>query len=160
MNLSKLTTTQRLIVFSLIGIIALLIIVLAPKQSTTSQKKTPILPSSTKNLEHGNTDSLSQQDSLAREKLLLKILHGNYSGVVYESKRVRVEYIQSVNRFNAEILTPNTSQTKQEVSTWFQNNGISQQGLCSLPLIFHLGMDIENQMGESAKTFNPLPDGC
>ena len=49
---------------------------------------------------------------------------------------------------------------KRAGTDWFIKQGMSQQGICDLPLQFYLNFDIQLQKPGLKSTFNPLPTGC
>jgi hypothetical protein len=104
-----------------------------------------------------NRRPLSQADQNAKAKILSNFPQGQDSGVVYKTSTISVEYVHSPDLFQVDILTNNISAAKAEAVAWFQKQGMSQQGICSLPLTFYLDFQINNQQKGS---FNPLPEGC
>jgi hypothetical protein len=106
-----------------------------------------------------NRKQLSPADATAKETILNTILYGHNSGVVYESPEVRVEYVESGNIFMAEILSTNISKAKAEATVWFSSQGLSQEAICNLPLMFYLNIEVKNSLPENT-LFSPLPEGC
>ena len=107
-----------------------------------------------------NRNPLPLNDDLAKEKLLQRTLGGQNSGVVYESEKVQVEYMQSDDIFMAEILSPEIDKVKAETNVWFRNQGLSQEAICNMPVIFYLRTDVADQLQQKNIIFNPLPNGC
>jgi hypothetical protein len=103
---------------------------------------------------------LSYEDSLAKNTLLQTNLKGNNSGVAYENENIRIEYISSVDHFIVEVKTIDIAKAKSEANVWFINQGLSQKGLCDLPIRFMPSFDVSQMMGESGMIFNPLPNSC
>jgi hypothetical protein len=103
---------------------------------------------------------LSQDDFYAKDRILQLLPQNEDSGTVYQSQNVVVEYIASSDTFQAEILTNDITSAKSEAATWFNSQGMSQQGICEAPLTFYLNNNIESGLGEQAKSFSTLPDGC
>jgi hypothetical protein len=106
-----------------------------------------------------NRQTLSTQDTSAKNTTITTILNGN-SGVVYENSDVKVEYVKSMDLFMAEILSPNISNSKTEVSNWFINQGFSQQSICNLPVMFYLDPNVSTQLQGEDIRFSPLANGC
>ena len=104
--------------------------------------------------------TLQPQDAQAKSTTLNTILHGFNSGVLYETNDVRVEYVQSADLFMAEIKTTNLVKAKSEASTWFINQGLSQDGICNLPLMFYLDPAVSQTLQGQDVVFSPLPNGC
>lgn len=130
---------------------------------TQTRSSSPNIVASSKNSSPKKTPqaSLSQSDELARENILNKYLNGtNQSGIVYKSTSVQVEYIADANIFQAEILTKNVYAAKVETEYWFHKQGLSQAGLCKLPLIFYLSLPVKESLPTNGSNVNLLPDGC
>lgn len=106
-----------------------------------------------------NRRPLSEADTKAKT-YILGLLQGKTSGIVYQNRNYTVEYIQSADLFQVEILTSDTDAAKDDASLWFKNQGISDQGICNLPISFYLNFDVKNEIGETASSFNPLPRNC
>lgn len=104
--------------------------------------------------------SLSPEDTQAKTAMLNTILKGFNSGVLYETDDIRIEYVQSANLFMGEIKTTNIVKAKAEAGTFFLNNGLSQQGICKLPLMFYLDPLVSQSLQGQNVIFSPLPNGC
>lgn len=101
--------------------------------------------------------NLSSTDATIKSKILSDV---PISEIVFQTPDVTVEYIQSFDLFQGEINTPNVNAAKIEVITWFLNQGMSQQGVCNLPLSFYLNFTVKSQLPDDGNNFNPLPLGC
>ena len=93
-----------------------------------------------------NRQSLSTSDMTVKNKIISSLPSGETSGIVYQTPDVTIQYIQSLNIFQAEITTTNVSSAKEEATSWFLNQGMSKQGLCNLPLSFYLNFSVKNQL--------------
>jgi hypothetical protein len=107
-----------------------------------------------------NREPLSPSDVAAKDYILSRLEAGKHSGQLYQSKSIIIEYVASANLFQVEILTEDINQAKTEAVTWFQDQGLSVEGICKHPISFYLNFDIKNQLGEAADGFNPLPPDC
>lgn len=104
--------------------------------------------------------SNTPSDIAVKNALLIRLLHGtNQSGIVYSSQNVQVQYIASDLIFQAEILTPAITAAKSETEIWFQEQGISHNGLCKL-LFFYVNPAIKANLTPSEAQVSLLPDGC
>lgn len=103
---------------------------------------------------------LAQSDSLAKEHILQLIPAGKNYGIVRSSQTSTIEYVQSLDLFEIEILTINVQQAKNDAENWFKQQGMSQEGICNLPLDYYLNWDVANILKQSNFVFSPLPDGC
>jgi hypothetical protein len=106
-----------------------------------------------------NRKPLSTDDEQVKFEIL-STLGGSQSTILYQTPNVKVNYIRSADMFQAEILTTNIAIAKMEAGSWFENMGLSKEGICNLPLSFYLNYEIKMQLGEDAASFNPLPNGC
>ena len=102
---------------------------------------------------------LSTND-LEVKRNILSLLKEQTSGVLYESKNVRIDYTKGPDLIQAEILTDNVEDAKKEAVGWFLSKGMSQQGVCSLPVDFYLNWEIRGRFEQENKTFNSIPYGC
>lgn len=103
---------------------------------------------------------LSPSDAQAKEHILQLLPSGQDYGTVYSSNTIIIDYTQSLDLFKVEILTVDVASAKTEAENWFKNQGMSQEGICNLPLSFYLNWDTANILKNTKFVFNPLPDGC
>lgn len=104
--------------------------------------------------------SISQNDVLAKEKILAQLPAGQRSGTLYKTENIIIDYVNSANIFQVEILTTNINSAKSEANAWFSSQGMSQQGICSYPVQFYLNYDVSQSLRDSNVKFNPLAEGC
>ena len=100
----------------------------------------------------------SSNDSAIRSSLI-ESLNGK-SGTLYSSSNVTLEYVKAPNDFEGEIKTENIPLAKQEVQTWLKNKGLTNDGICKLPLFFYLNQEVAQKLKGTEIKFNPLPDNC
>lgn len=100
---------------------------------------------------------LSPTDSTIKNRLIAAT---NSEGVVYKTNDFRVDYVKAADEFQVEILTTDTANAKKLANEWLRSKGLSQQGICNLPILFYLNFDIANQLRGKGIEFNPTPDGC
>jgi hypothetical protein len=105
------------------------------------------------------TEPLSVEDERVKFELLSTLGSSN-SAILYESSNITVDYVRSADIFQGEIRTKNIDSAKAEAVAWFREQGMSDKGICNLPLNFYLNYDIKMELGEEANTFNPLPSVC
>ena len=105
-----------------------------------------------------NRTPLSESDSAAKQKIL-STTQGK-SGIVYTSPDFTIEYVKSPDIFQVEIKNENIALIKEEAVSWFKTRGLSQEGICNLPVMFYLNWDTANKLRGTNTEFNPLPDGC
>jgi len=107
-----------------------------------------------------NHPKLTQDDGLAKERLLQLLPTGETGGIIYSSPDFQIEYIKSFDLFQVEVLTINLQQAKNEANVWFRNEGVSQQGICDFPVDFYLSADVAKQLSGLHMVFSPLPNSC
>jgi hypothetical protein len=101
---------------------------------------------------------LSPSDLAAKKKIAA--LEPAGSEIIYQSPDFTIYYVSSADFFQAEILTTDVTKAKQKAVNWFKSEGMSQQGICDLPIGFYLNYSISQQLQNSNVVFNPLPEGC
>lgn len=107
-----------------------------------------------------NRETLAENDAAVKSRILTNLPAGKTSGVVYQSGIVRVEYILPVDEFKAQILSTSIDQAKKDAVQWFQQQGMSAQGICALPLNFYLQTNVARYLKENQIVFNLLPNEC
>lgn len=107
-----------------------------------------------------NRQILTSADTTAKANILSMLPSGEQSGIVYQSSDISIEYVQAADLFFVEILTTNIQAAKSETNLWFQEQGMSQAGICALPVDFYMNYDIANELRGSNILFSPLADGC
>jgi hypothetical protein len=103
---------------------------------------------------------LSTSDEQAKTRILQLLPNGQNYGVVYSSPNVTIQYDQALDLFEAETLNINVAAAKKEAENWLKQEGMSQQGLCDLPLDFYPGGTSEYLLQQSKFIYDELPDGC
>ncbi|MBA3723976.1 MAG: hypothetical protein H0W89_03740 [Candidatus Levybacteria bacterium] len=107
-----------------------------------------------------NRKPLSKTDSEAKTSILSMLPNGSPSGIVHKDTAFMVEYIKSADMFQVEILAGAVDGTKSEAIAWFKKQGMSEVGICSLPVSFYLNYQIANEFKKQNIPFNPLPPSC
>ena len=107
-----------------------------------------------------NRASLSDEDLAAKARILARLPAGQESGVLYESENIVIDYTHSADIFQVQIVTPSVKQAKTEGNNWFLTQGVSQQGICDLPVEFFLGFDTQGVIIDTSASFSPLADPC
>lgn len=107
-----------------------------------------------------NDKSINSSDEQIRQTLLAK-LNGK-SGTVQQTASYTMTYWSVSDLFDTIITTPNLNQGKKEAEAWLLSQGLSQDGICKLPVIFIPSSEIQQQLKqeEQSVVFNPNPDGC
>jgi hypothetical protein len=129
------------------------------QQTTSTLSPTPFASQNQINYVK-NSIALSKSDSIAKTKLLSLLPTGDVPGIIYQSSDFSIEYISSADMFLVEIQTANIQSAKDEANGWFLTHGMSQKGICTLPVEFYLSPNVVIQLKNSNFTFNPLPDEC
>lgn len=100
---------------------------------------------------------LSTSDIAAKERLA-DIASAN-KGLIYSTNNYSIEYIRAMDDIEVEILTVNIDQAKNEAIQYLNNQGLSDLGVCNLPVRFYLSYVITKELPDKT-IFNPLPPGC
>jgi len=107
------------------------------------------------NVEH--RQPLSTSDNQIRQSIIANTTPSH--DIVYQTNDFVIEYVQAPNDFETEILSTDTDTAKQEAVSWFISKGISNQGICRLPLNFYLSQQVSAQLPKGY-VFDRLPKGC
>jgi len=107
-----------------------------------------------------NKPLLSRSDTEAKATIIKTGLQGKRYGVLYETPNVRIDYTTSADMLQAKILSTDFVAAKREGNTWFLSRGLSQQGICDLPVLYYLNWDIAQSLKDKNIIFNPLSPGC
>ncbi len=105
-----------------------------------------------------NRQELSEQGRSTRQSIIGRL--NNTSGIVHKTAKYRLEYIASPDVFMAEILTTDINQAKEEVQDYLNKEGINQNDICYLPLVFYLSAFTSQSVKDTNTEFNPMPLGC
>lgn len=163
---------NKTIVLSILGVVfiilvffSLIIYSLSPKPKTTrvvenqnpSQPLNYDLDGQKKLLKYLSSPEKLNDKDLAIKKAIISSL-GDRSGVIHSSPIVELDYIKSADLFEANIKTINFDEAKNEIIDLLKSKGLSQKGICNLPLMFSVGWSVsEKSVGVR---FSPLPPGC
>lgn len=101
---------------------------------------------------------LTAEDESKRALIISEI--GNKSGTLYSSSNVLLGYLLSPDYFQAEITTTDVESAKKEAVDWFLSKGVSESGICSLPIMFMLDEKTSSYFIDQKLNFNPLAPGC
>lgn len=101
---------------------------------------------------------LSPEDQQIKQKIVTSLL--GKSGVVETTAQFQIEYVKAADSFMVEVRGADTDQAKKAAEQYFLDQGLSQEGICSLPVVFYLSSRIQAELVSSGKTFNPVPEGC
>lgn len=103
---------------------------------------------------------LSENDKLAKAKILALFPPGVQSGVLHQTETIIIDYTQAIDLFMVEILIVDVAKAKAEANVWFRVNGMSQRGLCNLPLMFYLNAGVVQSLQNLDIQFNPVAPTC
>ncbi len=102
--------------------------------------------------------SLSQKDLLIRNSMISNITEP--VSVVYKTELVEIKYIKGPDDFEAKIVSINVNEAKNQTVQYFREKGLSDDGICKLPLVFYPSIELKTQLASEGKTFSLLPDFC
>lgn len=101
---------------------------------------------------------LSPSDQTAKDSLLE--LLNNQSGILQKTDTYQIEYVKAPDSFMVELNSIDPEGTKLEVGSWFRQQGLSDQGICNLPVVFYLSQGAKDYLSRIGSSFNPIPEGC
>lgn len=106
------------------------------------------------------TNKLPLSDTDTQVKNILTAQADTDTGLIYQASNFNVFYYDSVDEFDVQILSPDITQTKKDAVAWFLGQGLSQQGVCALPVTFSLSAQVIQSNQGKTYSFSKLPDGC
>ncbi len=101
---------------------------------------------------------IDEQDKVIRSRLLASV--GNESGTIANTPSFRLEYVKAPNSFEVEIKTTEITNAKIAALEYLRLQGLSEDGICKLPLMFYLNFDVSKTLRNTTEPFSPLPDFC
>jgi len=101
---------------------------------------------------------LAPNDALIKNRFITSL--NGHAGDLYATTNVTVSYLPSVKEFEGEIKTINIDLAKKEAVDWLKSKGMSQDGICHLPLEFFLNTFVARDPHVQGITFDTLPPGC
>jgi hypothetical protein len=107
-----------------------------------------------------NRKQLAQTDAQAKAKILTLLPAGKQSGIIHQTNTITIDYTKSPDLFQVEIFTTSINSAKNEANTWFLSQGMSQQGICDLPVDFYLSWDVVEKLYGRYISFSPMAPGC
>ncbi len=107
-----------------------------------------------------NRIPLSDNDTFAKATILSTLPKENPSGILYQSDTIIIDFTNNANMFQVEILTTDISAAKAEANVWFRARGMSQKGICDLPVLFYLNSDTMTKLRGTGTIFSPLANSC
>lgn len=103
---------------------------------------------------------LSTNDAFAKASILSLLPKEHPSGILYQSGTIIIDYTQSADMFQVEINTTDITAAKAEANIWFRARGMSQKGICDLPLMFYINYETMIKLKNSGTEFSPLANSC
>ena len=107
-----------------------------------------------------NRQPLSNNDSFAKASILSLLPREHPSGILYQSSNITIDYTESADMFQVEINTTDIKNAKAEANIWFRARGMSQKGICDLPLMFYINYETMIKLKNSGTQFSPLANSC
>jgi hypothetical protein len=98
--------------------------------------------------------ALTENDKAARQKLTQK------KNPLVEADLFTIEYLSAPDEFMVEIRTADIERAKAGTMEWLQDQGLTPDGICKLPVVFYLNYDVAQSLRGTNTEFNPLPPGC
>ncbi len=105
-----------------------------------------------------SSKTLSPTDSNIRQELIGKA--ASSSGILNQNSNFKAEYVPGPDEFMVALLNTNAEVAKKSAHEWFFSLGLSQDGICHLPVVFYLGPEVSSYYRRNNLEFNPIPQGC
>ncbi len=171
-NINRKNAIALIILIIMIASIGLTVLVAQKQQETRQQATSSSSATSPKRIRYDklqtqkdyqrftNRSPLSRSDLKAKDRILKKLRENRVkSGIVFENSNVSIEYISSVDDFEAQILTVNINLAKTQAQDWLASQGLSNAGICALPLHFYLSAQAKDSLPQGT-VFSPSPLIC
>lgn len=161
-------STLIIIIILILGLISYIVItrlVMGPiqgKNNPTNNKDTSSIPvkvtydpSKSDQLVKISEDrpKLQSNDQTIRGQLISK--SNNDTGIIIDENNYIISYLKPLDIFEVEITSGNVKENHLSATKWFLAQGLSQEGVCKLPVSFYVGFQTDQSI-----EVNPLPDGC
>lgn len=105
---------------------------------------------------------LNENDKQTKQRLVEnatnKFSGGDY--IVHQERDYIIFYLPSADLFLTEIKNIDIAETKKAAAQWLREQGLSNEGICKLPLSFYLNAQTAQQLKNLKTTFSPLPEDC
>lgn len=105
-----------------------------------------------------NRKPLESKDAVVKQSFITS-LRGE-SGILTDTDPFRIEYVKSGGYFMVEIKVEDVTSAKLAAENWFKEKGLSNKGICNLPVVFYLNSEINYKFKQQNIKFDPRPDGC
>jgi hypothetical protein len=112
-----------------------------------------------------NRRPLSQDNLNVRKNLIQKLmtsssqLQSDVEGTIFSNENVSIGYVGALDDFEIQILTTNIDLAKTQAEEWLQQQGLTKQAICDLPLFYYLSPDVADALPQDT-TFDPNPLAC
>lgn len=105
-----------------------------------------------------NKGQLTDKDQQVKRRLISPLL--GKSGIIQTAPLFQIEYVKAADVIMVEIRSEETEQAKKSAEKYLLDTGLSQSGICNLPVVFYISSKVQTALINSGRTFNPVPDGC
>ncbi len=143
-------------------------LILPPNSTNNGQPITPTL-TSTPNINYLNQDKLhelvtnkqllSSDQNKIKQNLVNQALP-NPDFNLTATNDFSIDYIQALDEFQVEILTTDYKTAENEAVQYFRAQGLSDNSICNLPVMFYLSYDVTQQLKGQNVSVNSIPDFC
>jgi len=79
---------------------------------------------------------------------------------IFKSELIQIKYVKGPNDFEGRITSIEITQAKLEAINFFKARGLSEVGICNLPLVFYPSIEIKEDLQRNGTVFEFLPDFC
>ena len=102
--------------------------------------------------------ALQQKDLSIKNSMVGKLTES--VSVIYHTDLVQIKYVKGPNDFEAKIISTDVKKAKDQTIQYFRGLGLSNDGICKLPLVFYPSLEVKAQLASEGKIFSLLPDFC
>lgn len=71
-----------------------------------------------------------------------------------------MEYLSAPNTFEVQLKQYPINPGKEEAYNYLRLRGLTDEGICKLPLMFYLTPEVSSSLRANNDTFNPYPEFC
>lgn len=101
----------------------------------------------------------SRSDDKTAKAKITKLANAS-TGYINSTVDYEIVYFKSANIIGARIKNNNYKFAENEVVDFLKQNGLSEEGICKLPLMFYFTNDVSRSIVEKKIEISPIPDFC
>lgn len=163
--MKKLIVKKQVIILAAAAVIVLLPLIFFGKAKYIADPNKVVKYEPAMNYEDGSTkkmlNSVEKRKPLSEaDKKIRDAITNDMQNPLSETDAYLLEYLSEPDQFMVEIRSTDIDGTKNQVKQWFNSQGISDEGICKLPVVFYMNPTAAEAYRNKNVEFNPLPIGC